>query len=99
AMVAAESRYVAEDAVERIVVDYEPLPVVRDVESALDPASPGLHDEAETHRRVTRESARGDVDAALAGAAVVVRERFRFHRHTPVCMENRGCLRGDATAS
>ena len=99
AMVAAESRYVAEDAVERIVVDYEPLPVVRDVESALDPASPVLHDEAETNLLVRREFARGDVDAALAGAAVVVRERFRFHRHTPVCMENRGCLGEYATAS
>jgi aerobic carbon-monoxide dehydrogenase large subunit len=99
AMVAAESRYVAEDAVERIVVDYEPLPVVRDVESALDPASPVLHDEAETNLLVSREFVRGDVDAALAGAAVVVRERFRFHRHTPVCMENRGCLGEYATAS
>ena len=99
AMVAAESRYVAEDAVERIVVDYEPLPVVRDVESALDPASPVLHDEAETNLLVSREFARGDVDAALSGAAVVVRERFRFHRHTPVCMENRGCLAEYATAS
>jgi aerobic carbon-monoxide dehydrogenase large subunit len=99
AMVAAESRYVAEDAVERIVVDYEPLPVVRDVESALDPASPVLHDEAQTNLLVSREFARGDVDAAMAGAAVVVRERFRFHRHTPVCMENRGCLGEYATAS
>jgi carbon-monoxide dehydrogenase large subunit len=99
AMVAAESRYVAEDAVERIVVEYEPLPVVRDVESALDPASPVLHDEAGTNLLVSREFARGDVDAALAGAAVVVRERFRFHRHTPVCIENRGCLAEYATAS
>jgi len=98
-MVAAESRYVAEDAVEHIVVEYEPLPVVRDVESALDPASPVLHDEAETNLLVSREFARGDVDAALAGAAVGVRERFRFHRHTPVCMENRGCLGEYATAS
>jgi aerobic carbon-monoxide dehydrogenase large subunit len=99
AMVAAESRYVAEDAVEHIVVEYDPLPVVRDVESALDSASPVLHDEAETNLLVSREFARGDVDAALAGAAVVVRERFRFHRHTPVCMENRGCLGEYATAS
>jgi aerobic carbon-monoxide dehydrogenase large subunit len=99
AMVGAESRYVAEDAVERIVIEYEPLPVVRDVESALQPASPVLHEEVETNLLVSREFARGDVDAALAGAAVVVRERFRFHRHTPVCMENRGCLAEYATAS
>jgi aerobic carbon-monoxide dehydrogenase large subunit len=99
AMVAAASRYLAEDAVERIVVEYEPLPVVQNVESALDPASPVLHDEAGTNLLVSREFARGDVDAALAGAALVVRERFRFHRHTPVCMENRGCLAEYGTAS
>jgi aerobic carbon-monoxide dehydrogenase large subunit len=99
AMVAAESRYLAEDAVERIVVEYEPLAVVQNAESALDPASPVLHDEAGTNLLVSREFVRGDVDAALAGAALVVRERFRFNRHTPVCMENRGCLAEYATAS
>src|SRR5262245_33756765 len=39
-MVAAESRYLAEDAVERIVVDYEPMPIVKSTAEALDPASP-----------------------------------------------------------
>src|SRR2546425_1119746 len=99
AMVAAESRYVAEDAVERVVVEYDPLPVVADMEEALRPASPVLHEEAGTNLLVSREFARGDVDGALAGAALVVRERFRFHRHTPVCMENRGCLAEYATGS
>ena len=46
-----------------------------------------LHEDAGTNLLVSREFARGDVDGALAGAALVVRERFRFHRHTPVCME------------
>ncbi|HXL46481.1 MAG TPA: xanthine dehydrogenase family protein molybdopterin-binding subunit, partial [Candidatus Binatia bacterium] len=98
-MVAAESRYAAEDAVERILVEYEPIPVVTDMEQALRPESPLLHDEAGTNLLVSREFARGDVDEALAGAALVVRERFRFHRHTPVCMENRGCLAEYATGS
>ena len=98
-MVAAESRYVAEDAVERILVEYEPIPVVTDMEQALRPESPLLHDEAGTNLLVSREFGRGDVDEALAGAALVVRERFRFHRHTPVCMENRGCLAEYATGS
>jgi carbon-monoxide dehydrogenase large subunit len=98
-MVAAESRYIAEDAVERIVVEFEPLPVVRNTDEALDPASPVLHEDAGTNLLVSREFARGDVDGALAGAALVVRERFRFHRHTPVCMENRGCLADYTTGS
>jgi CO/xanthine dehydrogenase Mo-binding subunit len=95
----AESRYVAEDAVEHIVVEFEPLPVVKNTDEALDPASPVLHEDAGTNLLVSREFARGDVDGALAGAALVVRERFRFHRHTPVCMENRGCLADYATGS
>ena len=99
AMVAAESRYVAEDAAERIVVEYAPLPVVTDMEGALEAASPLVHEEAGTNLLVAREFARGDVDAALASAAVVVRERFRFHRHTAICMENRGCLAEYATGS
>ena len=99
AMIAAESRYVAEDAVERIVVEYEPLPPITDMERALEAASPLVHEEAGTNLLVAREFARGDVDAALASAAVVVRERFRFHRHTAICMENRGCLAEYATGS
>src|SRR5205814_917386 len=97
AMIAAESRYVAEDAVERIVVEYEPLPLITDMERALEAASPLVHEEAGTNLLVAREFARGDVDAALASAAVVVRERFRFHRHAAICMENRGCLAEYAT--
>src|SRR5437867_1346805 len=99
AMIAAENRYVAEDAVERIVVEYEPLPLITDLERALEAASPLVHEEAGTNLLVAREFARGDVDAALASAAVVVRERFRFHRHTAICMENRGCLAEYATGS
>lgn len=99
AMVAAESRYLAEDALDRIVAEYEPLPPVTDAESALRPDSPVLHEEAGGNLLVTREFARGDVDAALARAPVVVRERFRFHRHTAVCLENRGCLAEWASGS
>ena len=96
-MIAAESRY-AEDAVDGSSW-VQPLEVVRNTDEALDPASPVLHEEAGTNLLVAREFARGDVDAALAGAALVVRERFRFHRHTPVCMENRGCLADYTTGS
>jgi carbon-monoxide dehydrogenase large subunit len=99
AMVAAESRYIAEDAAERIVVEYESLPPVGDVEQALAPGAPVLHEEAGDNLLLVREFARGDVDAALAGAHLVVRERFRFHRHAAVCMENRGALAEYASAT
>jgi carbon-monoxide dehydrogenase large subunit len=99
AIVVAESRYVAEDAAERIVVEYEPLPPVGDMEAALAAGAPVLHEEAGDNLLVTREFARGDVDGALAGAHLVVRERFRFRRHAAVCMENRGALAEYASAT
>ena len=92
AVVIAESRYIAEDAVERIVVEYDPLPTVADAEEAAKPDSPILHDDAGSNILLSREFARGDVDAAVESAAVRVQDRFRFRRHATVCMENRGCL-------
>jgi 2-furoyl-CoA dehydrogenase large subunit len=76
AVVVARDRYVAEDALELIEVEYEPLPPV------LDPAA-AAHTEACVS---DRSFAYGDADAALASADLVVRERFRFPRWscTPV---------------
>ncbi|MGH7931850.1 MAG: xanthine dehydrogenase family protein molybdopterin-binding subunit, partial [Candidatus Binataceae bacterium] len=90
AAVVADSRYVAEDALDHIAADYEPLAPVSDMEAAIDADAPLLHDEAGTNVLVTREFARGDVDAAFGNAALVVKDRFRFHRHTAMCMEPRG---------
>jgi len=92
AVVVAESRYAAEDALDRIAVDYDPLPPITDMEAALADGSALVHDEAGTNLILQREFAVGDVDRALEGAAVVIRERFRFYRHAGVCMENRVCL-------
>jgi carbon-monoxide dehydrogenase large subunit len=92
AVAVAESRYVAEDGVDRIVADYEPLPPVPDAEAALAPGAPLLHEEVGSNLFLAREFSRGEADAAVAAAHLVVRERFRFHRHTAVAMENRGCL-------
>jgi 2-furoyl-CoA dehydrogenase large subunit len=76
AVVVARDRYVAEDALELIDVDYEPLEPVLVSEEAV-----------ETVACVSdRSFSYGDVDAALARAALVVRESFRFPRWscTPV---------------
>ena len=90
--VIAESRYQAEDALELIAVDYEPLPVVIDPETAVGDGAPLLHEEARTNVLVSREFKRGDVDAAMDAAPVRVKGRFRMHRKTPVAMEPRACL-------
>jgi carbon-monoxide dehydrogenase large subunit len=90
--VIAESRYQAEDALELIGVDYAPLPVVIDAETAAGDGAPLLHEEARTNVLVSREFKRGDVDAAMEAAPVRVKGRFRMHRKTPVAMEPRACL-------
>jgi carbon-monoxide dehydrogenase large subunit len=90
--VIAESRYQAEDAVELVSVDYEPLPVVIDAETAVGESAPLLHEEAGTNVLVSREFKRGDVDAAIEAAPVRVKGRFRMHRKTPVAMEPRACV-------
>lgn len=92
AAVVAESRYLAEDAAETVVVDWELLPVVHDAEAALDEGSSLVHEGAGSNRLLTRTFTQGDVDAALTTATLVVGDRFRFHRHAGVTIENRACL-------
>jgi carbon-monoxide dehydrogenase large subunit len=90
--VVAESRYAAEDALEHITIEYEPLPfAIRQVDAVKDDA-PLLHEEAGTNTIIRREFKRGDVDAAFKGAAITVKGRFRMTRKTAVAMENRSYL-------
>ncbi|KQX43175.1 MULTISPECIES: xanthine dehydrogenase family protein molybdopterin-binding subunit [Ensifer] len=90
--VVAESRYAAEDALEHINIEYEPLPfAIRQVDAVKDDA-PLLHEEAGTNTIIRREFKRGDVDAVFEGAAVTVKGRFRMTRKTAVAMENRSYL-------
>ena len=90
--IVAQSRYQAEDALERVAIDYAPLPVVIDPEQAARPGAPLLHEEAGTNVLVSREFKRGDVDAAIAAAPVRVEARFRMHRKTAVAIEPRACF-------
>ncbi|MGE0751435.1 MAG: xanthine dehydrogenase family protein molybdopterin-binding subunit [Variibacter sp.] len=90
--VLAENRYVAEDALEAIAIDYDELEPVVDPEEALRAGAPSLHEDAGTNVLVTRVFARGDVAADMARAAVRVGGRFRMHRKTPLAMENRAYL-------
>ena len=92
AAVLAESRYAAEDAVDRIVVDYAPLPAASDPRTAMADGSPLVHEEIKTNVILSRAFSQGDVTAALAGSAVRVADRFRFRRHAAVAIENRAGL-------
>jgi carbon-monoxide dehydrogenase large subunit len=92
ALVVAATRAQAEDAAERILVEYEPLRSVVDTEAALDPASPVIHPELGDNLAWERRIDAGDAEAALAGADAVVEASFRFARHTGVPLEARAIV-------
>ncbi len=92
AAVLAESRYVAEDALDLVEIAYRPLPALVDPETAAAAGAPLLHEEAGSNVLAAREFARGDAAAALAAAAVRVGGRFRLRRKAPLALENRACL-------
>ena len=93
AVVVAEDRYTAEDAVNLIEVEYEPLPVVVDAEKATQPGAPQLHENAPNN--ICMDWSNGDkdgTDAALQASEVVVRHRLINQRLIPNVMEPRGCI-------
>ena len=92
AVVVARSRYLAEDAAEAVVVEYEPLPAVVDVERALEPGAPILHEAVGTNLAGHRRLVYGDPDRAFAEADVVIRERFRFPKYGSTPIETYGVI-------
>src|SRR5262245_12283682 len=92
ALVLADDRYVAEDALGRIDVTYEPLRVCASVAEALAPGAPRLFVGTESNNVAVIQMRIGDTDAALAGASIVVRERFHHPRQTGAALETRGLV-------
>lgn len=92
AAVVATSRYVAEDAIREVVVDYEPMPVVTDPEAALAPDAPLLNPEWGDNVAVHFVIGAGDVERAFAEADVVVRRRVRYGRSMCTPIEGRGVV-------
>lgn len=90
AVVIAEDRYRAEDALEAVEVQYAPLPVVTDVEHALAPDSPVLFDHLSTNEAASLEYSFGDPDAAMDAAHRVVTGTYRMGRHGAIPLECRG---------
>ena len=93
AIVVADSRYRAEDAVEAIEIEIEPLPAVVDYERAMDDDAPIVHAELGTNEATALAAYETpELDALLASAPVVITETFRQHRYACVPMETRGTL-------
>jgi aerobic carbon-monoxide dehydrogenase large subunit len=92
AVVVAESRALAADALEAVAVDYDPLDPVLDLEDALKPEAALVHEDFEDNRCYTWGLAAGDVDRVFSEAPVVVRERYLHPRIIPNAIEPRGIV-------
>jgi xanthine dehydrogenase YagR molybdenum-binding subunit len=90
AAIAADSEEIAGDALDLVEVDYEPLPFVLRLEEALRPGAPHVRETGNVagEPKVYR---RGDAEAALRGAAVVVDEVYTTQTALHNCLEPHGC--------
>jgi carbon-monoxide dehydrogenase large subunit len=91
AMVLADGRYEAEDGLEAVVVEYEPLPAVVDAEAALAPDAPLLFPELGSNIVYEGRRTIGDVEGAFASATHVSRLSFTGNRYLAAPLEPRGC--------
>ena len=99
AVVVAESRYQAEDALELINVDYEPLPAVVNTEAALQSGVPQLHEDAPNNQAFHWVATGGDPDAAFESPEVSVRDTIIQQKLIPNAIEPRSALASWLTAT
>ena len=92
AVVVADSRVEAKDAVELVEVAYEPLPAVTDVEAALEDGAPIVHDDFGTNHSYTWSLSAGEVDKLFSEAEATVKERYVQQRLIPNAIEPRSVL-------
>ena len=87
--VVADTRAQAEDALQLIEVEWEELPAVVSMLTALDPETPLIHPELGDNLCFSRTLDVGQVDAQFATAEIVAEATFGFGRHTGVTLEPR----------
>ena len=88
----------AEDAAQFVEIEYEELPVVTDMETALAPDAYVIHPDLGDNLCFTREIDTGNLDQVVGESDLVVERTFRFPRHTGVCLEGRSVV-GDYDAA
>src|ERR1700751_1550674 len=92
AAIVATSRAAAEDAAEHVAGDYEELEAVTDMRTALDPATPVIHESLGDNLAFERIHDAGAVDQAFAESDAVVEAEFIFGRNTGVTLEPRAVV-------
>jgi 2-furoyl-CoA dehydrogenase large subunit len=92
AIVAADSPAVAEDALELIEVDYEPLPAAVTTDEAASASATPLYDELASNVAWTGKVSYGDVEGAFKRADRIVRDNLKIHRYSSTPLEPFACL-------
>ena len=92
AVVIAESRYIAEDALDDISVELEALPVIVDLEAALKIGATPVHHDLGTNIASHARQTKGDYRRAAAGAALVLKRRFHYEHGISSPIETRGVV-------
>jgi len=92
AVIVATSRYLAEDAAEKVIVMMEPLPAVVEIEKALLTDAALLYEELGQNLNAHAIQRKGDYATARQQADVVIKRRFAYDRGTAAAMENRGIV-------
>jgi carbon-monoxide dehydrogenase large subunit len=92
AVVVADNRYLAEDAVEAVSVDYEILPAAIDTEAAMEPEAPPVHEDVGSNIVYKYHFATDGIDKVFQEAEIVIKEKIRSHRITACPIEPRAYL-------
>ena len=92
AVVVADSRYIAEDALDDIDVELEILPAVVDIEAALSAPPSFVHDDLDTNIAACVRQTKGDIQTAFENAHTLVKRRFRYEHGISSPIETRGVI-------
>ncbi|MGI0080701.1 MAG: xanthine dehydrogenase family protein molybdopterin-binding subunit, partial [Nitrososphaerales archaeon] len=92
AAIVAETRAIAEDALEAIQVEYETLPCVTEVRKTLEPNAPLVHEVVGSNLVFHGEWDYGDIERAIGDADKVVKATLHFHRFNSTPIENNGAV-------
>ena len=92
AVVVAQSRYQAEDALDWIEVEADPLPVVTELEQAIEPGAPLVHEDLENNVAAKVLQEKGNYAQARRQADLLIERCFKYDRGASAAMENRGVV-------
>jgi aerobic carbon-monoxide dehydrogenase large subunit len=88
----APTRAEAEDIAQSCIIDFDELPAVWDIDVALEPDAPRVHESWSDNIYIETRIQTGDLAAVRARAEVTVHKSLRMGRHAGVSMEGRGVL-------